>query len=290
TGIPAFHDFAGSNIDGVFHAKPHLTNCEAGDKSDPNYEGCIRDIIEKEGADTVAAVIIEPVQGSGGVHIPPEGYLQAVRELCDEHGIHFIADEVICGFGRTGEMFGIDNWDIVPDFMCIAKGITSGYSQLGGVMMNDEIRNTIVAYDGVLSHGFTYSGHPTACAVGLKNIEILERDHIVQNAKNMEHELKKGFKYLEDKHRHVTNCRALGMLAAFELYEDRGSGRLFDVDKQQPATVVVDECFDRKLILRALGANREIVAIAPPLVINKRQIEEMIAIIDDSITAFEKKL
>jgi len=289
TGIPAFHDFAASNIGEVFHAKPHLTNCELGDKGDPNYEGCIRDIVEKEGADTIAAVIMEPVQGSGGVHMPPDGYLQAVRKLCDEFDILFIADEVICGFGRTGRMFAVEHWDVVPDLMSIAKGITSGYSQLGGVMINDEIRNTIVQYDGVLSHGFTYSGHPTACAVALKNIEIIERDHIVENAANMELELKKGFKYLEDKHPHVTKCRSLGLLAAFELHEDRDSGKLFDLSVA-PATFVVEDCFDRKLILRTLGSNREIVAIAPPLVINKQEIEEMIGIIDDSITAFEKKL
>ncbi|HET7578610.1 MAG TPA: aspartate aminotransferase family protein [Bacillales bacterium] len=289
TGIPAFHDFADSNIDQVFHAKPHLTECELGDKNNPNYEGCIRDIVEKEGADTIAAVIMEPVQGSGGVHIPPEGYLQAVRKLCDEFGILFIADEVICGFGRTGTMFSVENWDVIPDLMCVAKGITSGYSQLGGVLMNDEIRNTIVQYDGVLSHGFTYSGHPTACAVALKNIEILERDQVVANTKNMEKELMAGFRFLEKKHGIVTNSRAIGLLAAFELYEDPASGKLFD-SSVQPATVVVDECFDRKLILRALGSNREIVAIAPPLTINKQEIERMIAIIDDSITAFKKKL
>ncbi|WP_327365016.1 aminotransferase family protein [Virgibacillus dakarensis] len=289
TGIPAFHDFADSNIADVFHAKPHLTNCESGDRHDPNYEGCIRDIVEKEGAETIAAVIMEPVQGSGGVHIPPKGYLRAVRKLCDEFGILFIADEVICGFGRTGEMFAVEHWDVVPDLMCFAKGVTSGYSQLGGVMMKQSIRDTIVQYEGVLSHGFTYSGHPTACAVALKNIEILERDHIIENTSKMEQTLKEGFNYLEDKHSHVTNCRAIGLLAAFELYEDRDTGKLFDLSVA-PATTVVDECFDRKLILRTLGSNREIVAIAPPLVINKQEVEEMITIIDDAITAFEKKL
>ncbi|WP_145523960.1 aspartate aminotransferase family protein [Virgibacillus sp. SK37] len=289
TGIPAFHNFAGSNIGEVYHAKAHLTNCELGDKSDPNYEGSIRGIIEKEGADTIAAVILEPVQGSGGVHIPPEGYIQAVRKLCDEFGILMIADEVICGFGRTGKMFAVDHWDVVPDLMSMAKGISSGYSQLGGVMLRDEIRNTLVQYDGVLSHGFTYSGHPTACAVALKNIEILERDHIIEHVQAMEKVLKDGFRYLEDKHKHVTNTRSLGLLAAIELYEDPETNTLFD-DAVQPATVVVDECFDRKLILRTLGSHREIIAIAPPLIINKQEIEEMIGIIDDSITAFVKKL
>lgn len=291
TYVPAFHQFSGSKVPGVFHAKPHLTNCELGDKSDPNYEGCIRAIVEKEGADTIAAVILEPVQGSGGVYIPPEGYLEAVRKLCDEYNILLIADEVICGFGRTGKMFGVENWNVVPDLMTIAKGITSGYSQLGGVLIKQSIRDTLVEYDDVLAHGFTYSGHPTACAVGLKNIEIIERDHIVENVKEMEQELKKGFNYLEDKHSIVTKTRAIGLLAGFELYADRDSETPFDPSVKAGLTVV-EECFKRKLILRALRANEgyNIIAVSPPLTINKEEIEKMIDIIDEAITAFKKKI
>lgn len=287
TGIPAFHDFARSNIEGVFHATAHLTNCETGDKSDPNFDQSIRGIIEREGADTIAAVLLEPVQGAGGVNIPPEGYLKAIRELCDEHNILFIADEVICGFGRTGKMFGVENWDVVPDLMSIAKGITSGYAQLGGVMINDEVRNTIASMDANLSHGFTYSGHATACAIGLKNIEIMESSGVLENVQDMEVVLQKGLKYLEDTHDIVTNSRAIGLLAAFELYEDREEGKLFD-SSVFPANAIVDECFKRKLILRALGPSNEIVAIAPPLIINKQEMEDMINIIDESVGAFKK--
>lgn len=287
TAIPAFHEFSGSNIEGFFHAIPHLTNCELGDKNDPKYPESIRAIIEREGADTIAAVIIEPVQGAGGVNIPPEGYLRAVRDLCDEYDILFIADEVICGFGRTGKMFGVENWDVVPDLMSIAKGITSGYSQLGAVLMNKKVRDVIVNYDGVLSHGFTYSGHPTACAVALKNIEIIERDGILKNVQKMESVLKSGLHHLQEKHDFVTNCRAIGLLSAFDLYEDPNSGKLFD-DSIAAAYAVVDECFERKLILRALGNHR--IAIAPPLIINKQEVEKMINIIDDAITAFKKKV
>lgn len=289
TFVPAFHAFSGSKVPGILHAKPHLTNCELGDKSDPNYEGCIRDVIEKEGADTVAAVILEPVQGAGGVHIPPEGYLQAVRKLCDEYNVLFIADEVICGFGRTGKMFGVENWDVVPDLMTIAKGITSGYSQLGGVLIKQSIRDTLVEYDDVLAHGFTYSGHPTACAVGLKNIEIIERDRLVENAKNRESELKAGLKYLEDKHPVVTKTRAIGLLAGFELSADRDSGTPFDPSVEAEVKLV-DECFKRHLILRLLGNEvSNVIAISPPLVINKEEIEEIVNILDDALTAFEKK-
>lgn len=289
TGLPTFNQFAGSNIDGIVRATAHLLDSELGDKNAPNYENSIRATIEREGADTIAGIIIEPVQGAGGVNIPPEGYLEAVRKICDEFDILFMADEVICGFGRTGKMFGVDNWNVVPDMMSIAKGLTSGYSQLGGVLMNDEIKETLASFDAVIPHGFTYSGHPTACAIGLKNIEIIERENIVENVKAMELELKKGLKFLEDKHSIITNSRAIGLLAAFEIYEDPASGKLFD-PTVFPANAIVDECFNRQLILRALGANNQIIALAPPLIINKEEIEKMIQVVDEAITAFTKTL
>ncbi|PNB57762.1 aspartate aminotransferase family protein, partial [Pseudomonas sp. GW456-E7] len=137
-------------------------------RKDPHYGRSIRGLIESEGADTIAAVILEPIQGAGGVIFPPDGYLQAVRKLCDEYGILLIADEVICGFGRTGKMFGVDHSNIVPDFLCVAKGISSGYAHLGGVVMREHVREAFVNSDEMMFHGFTYSGHPSACAVGLK--------------------------------------------------------------------------------------------------------------------------
>lgn len=289
TGIPTFHNFSGSAIDGIVRATAFLLDSERGNDNAPNYEESIRAVIEREGANTIAGIIIEPVQGAGGVNIPPDGYLEAIRKLCDEFNILFVADEVICGFGRTGEMFGVNNWNVVPDMMTIAKGLTSGYSQLGGVLLNDEIKQTISSFDAIVPHGFTYSGHPTACAIGLKNIEIMERDHLVENAKNMESELKKGLKFLEEKHRIVTNCRAIGLLAAFELYEDPASGKLFD-STVFPANAVVNACFERQLILRALGTHNQIIAIAPPLIINKEEIEKVIQIIDEAITAFKETL
>ncbi|GAK09217.1 aspartate aminotransferase family protein [Geomicrobium sp. JCM 19038] len=284
TAIPLFHNFSESGIADVLHAKAHITACENGDKNDPDYESSIRATIEREGADTIAAVILEPVQGSGGVYIPPAGYLEAVRTLCNEHEILFIADEVICGFGRTGKMFSVEHWGVTPDMMSIAKGISSGYAQLGGVMVNDAIHTVINEYDGVLAHGFTYSGHPTACAVALKNIEILENEKIVEHTAQMEKELLAQLKKLEDKHAHVANSRSIGMLAAFEVVKNAETGERFAEDVA-PAVKVVDECFERQLILRALGPNRDVIAIAPPLTITKEEIAEMISIIDEALTA-----
>ncbi|WP_269410012.1 aminotransferase family protein [Lentibacillus daqui] len=291
TGIDAYREFSGSSDPDIVNAKPHLTACELGDTSDPEYEGCIRDVIDKYGADKIAAVIVEPIQGAGGVHVPPEGYLQAVRKLCDEKNVHFIADEVICGFGRTGKMFGVDHWEVVPDFMSVAKGITSGYAQLGGVVMREEISNTINQYDDMLAHGFTYSGHPTACAIGLKNIEIIERDGLVAHADAMGHELKKGLDYLQDKYSFFANTRSRGLLAGFDLVKDRDANIPFDHSVGAAGTLV-EECYQRDLLIRPFDfePGMNIVAVAPPLIVTKSEIEKIIEIIDDAAAAFSKKI
>ncbi|MBU5211637.1 aspartate aminotransferase family protein [Heyndrickxia sp. FSL W8-0496] len=291
TGIDVYRDFSGSMDPDILNAKAHVTECELGDKSHPEYEGSIRSIIEKEGKDKIAAVIVEPIQGAGGVHIPPDEYLQAIRKLCDENDIHLIADEVICGFGRTGKMFGVDHWNIVPDFMSIAKGITSGYAQLGGVVMREKIRDAITQFDGMLAHGFTYSGHPTACAVGLKNIEILERDGLVENAHRMGNELEKALHYLEDKYEFVTKSRVKGLLAGFDLMKDPDANIPFD-ESVKASVSLVDECYQRGLLIRPFDfePGMNIIAIAPPLIITKNELEQIIHIVDDSLSALSKKL
>ncbi|WP_153722022.1 aminotransferase family protein [Sporosarcina cascadiensis] len=291
TGIDGFHNFSGSKGSDMIHAKGHLTNCEQGDKTDPEYEGCIRDTIEKQGAHRIAAVILEPIQGAGGVHVSPDGYLQAVKKLCEENDILFIADEVISGFGRTGKMFGVNHWEVEPDMICVAKGITSGYSQLGAVILSQELRATLVESDQILGHGFTYSGHPTACAVGLKTIEIIERDNIVGNAEKMGQVLKEGLAYLSEKHPHVAKTRSVGLLAGFDIQADRDNDIPFE-QSIRAAQIVVNECFKNKLILRTADfeVGKNIVAIAPPLIINKQEVEEIIGIVDNALTVFEKTL
>lgn len=287
TGMSEFSDFVESKAPDFLHAKAHLLNCELGDETDPEYNQSIRGVIDREGADTIAAVIMEPVMGAGGVMIPPEGYMQAVRKLCDEKDILMITDEVITGFGRTGKMFGVNNWEVVPDVMTIAKGITSGYHQLGGVVMREKIRKPFIQTNDVFFHGFTYSGHPTACAVGLKALEIIERENLLQNVNDMEQEFKAGLKMLEEKHSIVTNTRVIGLLGAFELYEDPENNKPY-APEVGAAFQVVEEAFKRKLLLRFIdweGSN--IVAIAPPLIVNKEEMKEIFEIIDESITAFK---
>lgn len=291
TGIAQFQEMSVSIAPDFLHAKAFKTNCELGDKSDPEYEESIRGIIEREGAEHIAAVILEPIQGAGGVRIPPDGYLQAVRKLCDEYGILLIADEVICGFGRTGEMFGVDNWNVVPDIMCLAKGITSGYIQLGAVAISERLRERLVEVaDDMLFHGFTYSGHPTACAVAMKNIEIVEQEGLVEHAKRMEKELLKGLEYLEENHRTVTKSRGKGLIAAFELFKDRENEIPFAA-QERIAPMIVEECLKRYLMARAITYNgSNIVAMSPPLVITKEEIGEMVNIFSDAIRAVENKI
>ncbi len=171
TGIPEFWEMAGHMMTGFSHAGTHY------EKTADAAIQSLHELIEKQGADKIAAFIAEPVQCSGGVLIPPDNYFTEIRRLCDEHDILFIADEVITGFGRTGKMFGIENYGVVPDMMTFAKGVTSGYIQLGGVIVSEKIHNMMKEKsEGTLFHGFTYSGHPTAAAVALKNIEIIEKE------------------------------------------------------------------------------------------------------------------
>lgn len=290
TGVDVFKDMITEVAPGFFHAIPHLLECEQGDKSHPNYEHSIRGIIEREGADTIAAIILEPVQGVGGVNIPPDGYMQALRQICDENDIFLITDEIITGFGRTGKMFGVENWDVVPDLMCVAKGITSGYIQLGAVMMKSELRDELARLsEGPMFHGFTYSGHPTACAVSLRNIQIIEEEGLIENSRKMGEKLFEGLKYLEDNHKITGSARALGLLGAIQLYKDPEAKENFDPDLFA-AIQVVEECKKRNLILRPLSFGMDAVAVAPPLIVNEKDVEEIINILSDSIAAFEKTL
>lgn len=290
TGMDNFNTFGTSFAPGFLQAEPYMIEAEKGDKTQPNYENSIRGVIEREGADTIAAVIMEPIQGAGGVNIPPEGYLKAVRELCDEFGIFMIADEVICGFGRTGKMFGVENSGVIPDFMNIAKGITSGYIQLGGVVMKDSFRDELANLtEGPLFHGFTYSGHPTACAVGLKTLEIIEQENIVAHVQEMEAVVKEGYKYLKDNHPYVTNDRCAGLLSAFDLFKNPETNTPFN-PQEAAAPLFGKECEDRGLIIRPImykGANT--IAFAPPLISSKSEIEDCFNIMSKAMTAFDKK-
>lgn len=286
TGMKEYQEFSGSGDPNILNATGHLLNAERGDRNDPNYEQSIRHIIDSYGSDRVAAIIMEPIQGSGGVHIPPEGYLQTIRELCDENDILFISDEVICGFGRTGKNFGIDHWDVTPDIISFAKGVTSGYFPLGGVVVSEEIKDAINSVDGNLPHGFTYTGHPTACAVGLKNLEIIERENLIEHVVDMEKVLHDGLSFLQEKYSsYIANARTIGLLGAFDLLKDPENNIPFHEDIDA-AGDMVEACSERGLIIRPCDfePGMNILAIAPPLIITKEEIQEIITIMDDALS------
>src|SRR5699024_9621142 len=244
---------------------------------------------EKEGADTIAAYISEPIQGTGGVHPAPEGYFKEIRKICDENDILFIADEVITGFGRTGTYFGMENYGVIPDLMSMAKGITSGYAPLGGVVLSEKVMKTFKEKtDGLFMHGYTYSGHPTSCAVALENLEIIEKEGLVENARKMGEYMLEGFKRLQSEHKIVGEVRGMGLMGAIEIVQNNDTNERFN---EPLAPILVNEATERGLICRGViyeGADTLI--FAPPLIITKEEIDEMIDILHQTFLAVEKAL
>ncbi|MEH7126496.1 aspartate aminotransferase family protein [Bacillus sp. JJ1773] len=272
TGLKPFRDFTNSLAPDFYYAE----NLSA---------QSLREVIESEGPETIAAFVAEPVQGAGGVHIAPKDYFNEVREICNHNNILFITDEVITGFGRTGRAFGIEHYGVTPDMMCFAKGVTSGYAQLGGVVFSEPIYKDFKDLSvGTLLHGYTYSGHPMACAVALKNIEIIENENLIDNAQNMGEEMLKGFKWVQAEKNLVGEVRGLGLMGAVVIESNQFS--------QGPlAPLIVNEAAKRGLICRSVVFDSmDTLVFAPPLIINKQEIGSMIEILNDSINAIEQKL
>lgn len=241
----------------------------------------LRETIEVLGPEKVAAFIAEPVQGAGGVNIPQATYFKEVRDICDEYGILFITDEVITGFGRTGKFFGMEHYGVVPDMMTFAKGVTSGYAQLGGVVLSERIHKDFINLSkGTLMHGYTYSGHPVACQVGLKNIEIIERENLVENADVMGKKMLEGFYALQEKYSIIRSARTHGLLGAFELVSSRETGEPFDTPL---SPIFVQETMKRGLILRTCTYDQDTVVFSPPLILSKSELDEMLSILDDTL-------
>jgi len=229
--------------------------------------------IVAEGPETVAAFIAEPVQGAGGVIVPPDDYFSNVRRVCQKYEVLFIADEVITGFGRTGSWFALGRWGVEPDIMAFAKGVTSGYLPLGGIMVSDKIREAVLSakYEDRWMHAFTYSGHPTCCAVGLKNIEIIEKEGLVKNAEVMGARLLKGLKTLEE-FAAVGDVRGLGLMAAVELVGDRSTKAPTD-PALKIGERVRDECIKRGLWTRNRG---DVLMFSPALVIRADEVDRIV--------------
>ena len=242
----------------------------------------LEETILAEGPETVAAVIAEPVQGAGGVIVPPDDYFPLVRQICTKHDVLFIADEVITGFGRTGDWFALKRYGVQPDIMAFAKGITSGYLPLGGIMVSQPILDALrsAPYADRWMHAYTYSGHATCCAVGLRNLEIIEKEGLLENAAKMGARLLAGMRTLLDL-KAVGEVRGLGMLVAVELVADRSTKAAFDPAKQIIGKVRM-ELETRGVFTRNM---RDILAFAPPLVITEAQVDKLVEAARGAIAA-----
>jgi len=233
----------------------------------------LEDKILELGADQVAAFIGEPIQGAGGVLVPPGSYWPEVQRICKQHDVLLIADEVICGFGRTGHWFGSDLLDIKPDLMPIAKGLTSGYLPLSAVMVGDRVTEGLTERGGEFTHGYTYSGHPVACAVALANIEIMEREKLVERVHDDTGPyLQSKLRETLDGHPLVGEVRGVGLIGAIELVQDRKTRRHFE-PLGRVGGICRDICFANDLVMRAV---RDAMVFSPPLIISKDEIDEFV--------------
>ncbi|MCP5183694.1 MAG: aminotransferase class III-fold pyridoxal phosphate-dependent enzyme [Pseudomonadales bacterium] len=232
----------------------------------------VADGIDRLGADNVAAFIAEPVQGAGGVIIPPPGYWPRVEAICRERDVLLISDEVICGFGRTGHWFGCDSFGVTPDLMTFAKAVTNGYQPLGGVAVSDRIADVLTSQGGEFAHGFTYSGHPVPCAAALATLSILKEQDIPARAARMGQVLRDKLAPLAD-HPLVGEIRTHGMLAAVELVADKASRRRLEADGG--ATVRCrDHAIDAGLMVRAVG---DAIVTAPPLIVSEGEVDLLVS-------------
>jgi putrescine---pyruvate transaminase len=282
-GMDGMHAQGGLPIPGIVHiGQPNYFESGRG-KSEEQFgleaAGWLEAKILELGADSVAAFIGEPVQGAGGVVIPPASYWPEIERICDKYGILLVADEVICGFGRLGAWFGCEVMGFRPDLITFAKGVTSGYIPLGGVLVGERVAAVLIEKGGDFNHGFTYSGHPVACAAALENIRILVEEKLVEKvAHDTGPYLKQVFSTLLD-HPLVGHLDTCGFVAGLNLVRRKGA-TIHDCELFDPAKAVGMVCrghmFNNGMIMRAVGDR---MIIAPPLVMTHAQIDEMVALI-----------
>jgi taurine---2-oxoglutarate transaminase len=270
---------------------PYTYRCPAGHPDPcPVCTGAphLEEILQYEGPQTVAAVILETVTGTNGIIVPPDGYLQSIREVCDRHGILLIADEVMAGFGRTGKWFGVENWDVVPDIISLAKGINSGYIPLGAMVVREPIADWV--RDKYFAGGLTYSGHPLACASAVASIEAFKEEGIVENAAEMGGVFAEQLTALAERHPSVGEVRGLGCFWGIELVKDRetreplvpfnATGEAF-----APVARVSKAALERGLYLMT---HWNVVMVCPPLTITREELEEGISILDEALTVADE--
>jgi putrescine aminotransferase len=275
-GMPPMHRQGGLPIPGIHHiGQPYwfqdggeLSPEEFGRRRARELEAKIHEL----GPDTVAAFIAEPIQGAGGVIIPPASYWPEIQRICREYDVLLVVDEVICGFGRTGKWFGCDYFDISPDIMSVAKGISSGYLPIGAVLFSERVAGVLKEQGGELAHGYTYSGHPVCAAVALENVRILQRERIIETVENDTGPyLRRRWLQLAQ-HPLVGEARIAGFIGALELVPDKPARRFFE-ERGKVGAMCRDFALEQGLVLRA---TRDSMLVSPPLVLTHGQIDELI--------------
>ena len=283
-GLPGVVKFWGPYLyRSAFHATTEAQEC---DRALEHLEN----VVMMEGAANVAAVVLEPVVGTNGILVPPDGYLAGVRELCDRHGIMMIADEVMAGFGRCGEWFSVNRWDVAPDLICFAKGVNSGYVPLGGVIISRRIADTFK--DRVYPGGLTYSGHPLACASAVASINIFKEEGVIENARRLGDEvLGPELRAMQERHPSVGEVRGLGVFWALELVTDRATREMFVPfnaagPAAAPMTEVVSAC-------KAEGvwpfAHFNRLHVTPPCTISDDDARHGLAVIDAALELADRR-
>ena len=289
-GMKGMHAIGGLPIPGVEHVRQPYKYNEGRDMSDEEFglacAAAIEERILQIGPENVAAFIGEPVQGAGGVIIPPANYWPEVEHICRKYGILLICDEVICGFGRTGNMWGHETMGVKPDIIAMAKGLSSGYLPISAVAVSSEIVD-VMKTGGDFVHGYTYSGHPVAAAVAIRNIEIMEREGLVEKVRSETGPyLAKALATLSD-HPLVGEARSIGLLGAVEIVADKSTGARFGGQEGTAGPLVRDLCIANGLMVRGI---RDSIVMCPPLIISTQQIDDLVNIIRKALDEAEPKL
>lgn len=292
-GMTAMHEQGGLPIADITHIDQPYWYGEGGEATPEDFglarAQALETEIERLGADNVAAFIAEPVQGAGGVIVPPDAYWPEIQRICRQHDILLIVDEVITGFGRTGNWFASKTFDITPDIMTVAKGLSSGYLPIGASLVSDKIAG-VLAENGDFQHGYTYSAHPTACAVAIENLRLMEEEKVIDTVATVTGpHLRENWEKLAH-HPLVGDARICGMMAAIELTPDKSKRAGFAGKTGEVGTIARDICFANGLIMRSVG---DAMVISPPLIITKAEIDEMMALIhkslDETVDAITKE-
>lgn len=279
TGLPLLHKSFNLPIANVLHVScPDPYRVKPDDMSERDFSKQLAkeldETIEREGSDTVAAFIAEPVMGAGGVHVPPEGYFDEIQPILEKHDVLLIADEVICGFGRLGHWFGSNLYNIKPDIITIAKGLTSGYIPMSASMVGDKVWDVLLDKSkefGPFGHGYTYGGHPIAAAAAMANIDLLEQDGLVENSSKVGHYMQRRMREALADHPLVGHVRGVGLILGIEFVADKASKRSFEgADKIAPK--VSQHAYTDGLIARPLPGG-DIIAVSPPLSITEKEVD-----------------